>query len=410
MLASRVREDARRIVVDDLDVGDQRRPRVQALEQVVRQQCVLGHPALERCHERIDVVEALAGEDAFVEEVLIHVGYSGRVRIHTGVAGVRAGEQRSGGAGHGDADARLQDPVAVRNAADARIEARDVQRVRDDADELFRRVARQTGVGIEREAVAHRREDVELADLHGVAGVRDAAQQPVEFLDLSALALPSHPHALAGVPAPFAVEQEEAVRMAGAEAAVEIDDARPRGVENRRVARPFARVGVGEVAEDREVDPRIEVAQREHLDVLQQRRDPVDARQQRRHDDHRAGRRRHALREIEAGQAARRDRPHDRAVRERERDVRGRDQQEQHQRRQEANAGASVPRVRHCADQQRGRYDRDRSQVRGGRVREYETPRPIREPRPVGDVDLEDAPSTIDEVVPDVRSAIVPRR
>ena len=37
------------------------------------------------------------------------------------------------------------------------------------------------------------------------------------------------------------------------------------------------------------MDARIEVAEREHLDVLQQRRHRVGARQQRRHDDHRAG-------------------------------------------------------------------------------------------------------------------------
>ncbi len=43
MLAFRMREHARRIVVDDLDVGDERRARVQPLEQVVRQQGVLRH-------------------------------------------------------------------------------------------------------------------------------------------------------------------------------------------------------------------------------------------------------------------------------------------------------------------------------------------------------------------------------
>ena len=48
VLAPRVREHARRIVVDDLDVGDERGARVEALEQVVRQQRVLGHAAVER--------------------------------------------------------------------------------------------------------------------------------------------------------------------------------------------------------------------------------------------------------------------------------------------------------------------------------------------------------------------------
>ena len=43
VLAPRVREHARRIVVDQLDVRDERDARVQPLEQVVRQQRVLGH-------------------------------------------------------------------------------------------------------------------------------------------------------------------------------------------------------------------------------------------------------------------------------------------------------------------------------------------------------------------------------
>ena len=80
VLASRVREHARRIVVDDLDVGDERRARVEPFEEVVRQQRVLGHAPLERGRERVDVVEALAGEDAFAEEILVDVGHRRRVR------------------------------------------------------------------------------------------------------------------------------------------------------------------------------------------------------------------------------------------------------------------------------------------------------------------------------------------
>ena len=48
MLPPRVREHARRIVVDDLDVGDERGPRVEPLEQIVRQQRVLRHAPVER--------------------------------------------------------------------------------------------------------------------------------------------------------------------------------------------------------------------------------------------------------------------------------------------------------------------------------------------------------------------------
>ena len=116
VLPPRVRQHVGRVVVHDFGVGDERGARVQAFEQVVRQQRVFRHAALERGHERVDVVEALAGEDAFAEEILIHVRHRGGVRIDAGVAGVGAREQRPGRAGHRHADARLQDAVAFDDA------------------------------------------------------------------------------------------------------------------------------------------------------------------------------------------------------------------------------------------------------------------------------------------------------
>ena len=113
MLPPRVGQDAGRIVVHDLDVRDERRARVEPLEQIVRQQRVLRHASVERRRERVDVVEALAGEDAFAEEILVDVGDRGRVRIDAGVAGVGPREQRSGRARHRHADARLQNAVAL---------------------------------------------------------------------------------------------------------------------------------------------------------------------------------------------------------------------------------------------------------------------------------------------------------
>ena len=157
VLPARVGQHVRRVVVDDLDVGDERGPRVNALEQIVREQRVLGHAAFERRHERVDVVEALAGEDALAEQILVDVRHRGRVRIDAGVAGIGAREQRSGGAGHRHADARLQDAVAVGDAPQLRIDDRPVERMRDDADQLARGIARQLRVGVERDAVPARR-------------------------------------------------------------------------------------------------------------------------------------------------------------------------------------------------------------------------------------------------------------
>ena len=56
--------------------------------------------------------------------------------IDAGVARIEPREQRAGGARERDADARLQDAVALGDAADRRIEGRPIERVRDDADQL----------------------------------------------------------------------------------------------------------------------------------------------------------------------------------------------------------------------------------------------------------------------------------
>ncbi len=188
--------------------------------------------------------------------------------------------------------------------------------MRDDADELLRGVARQARVGIERDAIAHRRENVQLADLHGEARVGGASQQPVEFFDLAAFALPPHPRVFPRVPAPLAMEQEEAIRVLGAEPLVEGLDC-PRA-QRRGVGGSSGSSRASASAKSLRIAKwmmRVEVAEREHLDVLEQRRDRVGARQHRRHDDHRAGVVGNAVREVEARQPTGRDRPGDDALR-----------------------------------------------------------------------------------------------
>ena len=147
----------------------------------------------------------------FGEEVLIGVGHRGRVRVDAGVPRIEPGEQRTRRAHERDADARLQDAVALGDTAGARIEGGPVERVGDDADQLARDAARQPGVAVERDAVLDVGQDRQIADRDREARVGGAAQQPVELLDLAALALPPHPQALSGVPLPQPVKQEEAV-------------------------------------------------------------------------------------------------------------------------------------------------------------------------------------------------------
>ena len=86
MLARGVREVAGRVVVHEVDVGAQTRARVEALEQIVAEERVLGDAARERRFERVDVVDALADVAALAKEILIDVGHGGRVRVDADVA------------------------------------------------------------------------------------------------------------------------------------------------------------------------------------------------------------------------------------------------------------------------------------------------------------------------------------
>jgi hypothetical protein len=115
---------------------------MQTFEEVVRQQSVFGDSIRKRGGERVNVVQAFSGEDAFAEQVLIGVGYRGRVRIDARVSGIQPREERAGGTRERDADARLENAVPLGDAPDRRIERRPIQRMRNDADQLSSGVTR----------------------------------------------------------------------------------------------------------------------------------------------------------------------------------------------------------------------------------------------------------------------------
>ena len=120
------------------------------------------------------------------------------------------------------------------------------------------------------------------------------------------------------------MEQEEPVRMPFAEARVQDVDPRPGGGEDRLVLGHLARGGVDEVAEDREVDARIEVSERQHLDVLEKPGHVGHARQQRGHDHHGSRVVGDSRGEFEAGEASRRHPTSDQALHEGDRHLAGR--------------------------------------------------------------------------------------
>jgi hypothetical protein len=103
----------------------------------------------------------------------------------------------------------------------------------------------------------------------------------------------------------------------------------PGGGEDRLVLGHLARGGVDEVAEDREVDARIEVSESQHLDVLDKPGHGGHARQQRGHDHHGSRVVGDSRREFEAGEASRRYPTSGQALHEGDRHLAGRKQQEQ---------------------------------------------------------------------------------
>ncbi len=69
---------------------------------------------------------------------------------------------------------------------------------------------REPGIGIQRDNVAHAGWQFVKKRRFDKAGIGGAAQQPIEFVQLAALALPAHPASLAGVPGAPAVQQQKA--------------------------------------------------------------------------------------------------------------------------------------------------------------------------------------------------------
>ncbi len=151
--AADVRGVVRRILLVQLHVAQQRRARIAALQQVVTQDAIFGKAILQRALERVDVVDALADERTFAEQVLVDVGDGARIRINPGLGAEEPRIARAIRARQAHRHARLHDAVARGHALARGVVVRAVQRVRHRTHELAGRIARQLGVGIERDHV-----------------------------------------------------------------------------------------------------------------------------------------------------------------------------------------------------------------------------------------------------------------
>ena len=153
------------------------------------------------------------------------------------------------------------------------------------------------------------------------------------------------------------------------------------------------------------MDAGVEVAERQHLEVIEQLAHPLQAREQRRHHDHRPRALRHAAQEVETRQSARRGEADARALDDRDRDVARRQQQQQRHPGERPGRGAVELRVGEAAAEQEGGHERDRPQVGGGGMGEDEAPRPALGPGPIREVGLEIRAALADEVVAHVDRA-----
>ena len=408
MLAPRMGEHARGVVVHHFDVGDERGPRVQPLEEVVREHGVLGHPSLEGGHEGVHIVEALAGEDSLAEEVLIGVRDRGRVGIDAGVAGVHPGEERPGRAGQGHAHPRLEDAVALGHPPEVRVEVRAIEGMRDDADELAGGVARQPGVAVQRDAVAHPGQDGS-ASPSCTWKLVSVAPRSRRLNSSSFPRFRSQPiqAPFARVPLAHPVKQVEAAGRAVAGPRVELGNAAPGRGEDRLVSRHGLGGGVGEIAEDGEVDLGIAVAEGQDLQVLEQVGHALDTGQQRRDDHHGAVLRRarrggtRAVGVASGGGAWRRAAGPARCqLGRREEEQRRGDELGPEVAARQAGVGGGD-------DQQGAGGESDGAEVDPGGVGGHEAPGPTHQGGLVGDVEFQVAPARTDQVVAHVRGAVV---
>ncbi len=208
------------VVLVQSHVADQAGACIAAFQQVVAEDAILRQAALERMLERFDVIDALAHERAFVEQVLVDIRDHARVRIDAGLAAEHPGKPRGAARAQAGADAGLQDAVALHHALQRRIEARAVERVRQGGDEGACGIPRKLRVRIQGDDVADADQGRRVTDGAHERGRIALAEQGVERCQLAALALVSHPHPFARVPLPGAVQQVEAIAALGRVATV----------------------------------------------------------------------------------------------------------------------------------------------------------------------------------------------
>src|SRR3569623_369885 len=311
---------SRRMVLDEIDIIHQRRPRITAFQEVVAQNEIFGHAPVHRLTKGVDVVNALADEAAFAEQILVDVRHFARIGIDNHFAREQSRKARARRGGETNGHARLQDRITFDDAAAPGVVNGTIERVRHVADERTRGVARQLGIGVQGDDIADIREHGTVADNlaeRRLSLARYCAQQRVELLELAAFALIAHPYAFVRIPQTRTVEE---IKDAGAVvpiSCVECINSLAREREQSLVIRLIARRRSAEIGEQREIEPGIAIAEIAYLQRIDQGGNILWRAQQGGHDHHGGVFAGYALRKIHARQSARRYQQRDDAIHER---------------------------------------------------------------------------------------------
>ena len=276
------------MVFVELHIADEGGTGMARLQQIMAEHGVFRAPAVHGPLESIHIVDTLADERAFLKNILIHIGHLPGVGIDPRLAGEQPDKPGSPGARQTHAHARLQNAVAFGDDPARRVELRTVQRMGHGGHEPAGGVAGELGVGVERDDILHRRQNGRVSLDGGKACGVAAAEEFVKRHELSPLALIAHPPALAGVPAPRAVEQVEHGLVPGRILGVQPRDAGPCLLQQPVVSRENFRRRIPVVRQQGKVQMRIAVREGVNLQGLEEPDDAFRTREQRGNDHHRA--------------------------------------------------------------------------------------------------------------------------
>ncbi len=287
-----------RVRFDEGDVAHHRATRQRAFKQVVAEHPVLGQTPPEHRVHGGHVQQALAGEAALTEHVLVDVGAHGAVGVESALAGGDPLPWRGDrGFGQRRHHAGLQDAVALHHAPAAGVQTGLVVGVLGHAHQRAQAARWQLRVAVQREQVARAfRHASELAQRHERPRLF-GHQRCRQLFKLAALAFPADPAALGGAQRAVPMQQQEAWRFSFAHGVVFVQcrELGHRLGKDGLVTRQVRAVGVGKVAEQRKLRVGFGVGQKVEVQAVHQGRHRGRAAQQRRDHHHHASMLRYAL-------------------------------------------------------------------------------------------------------------------